>query len=65
MKYYYFAEAINIEKLNSIITEFSRERWIPEGKLIVMCHKGEVSYIQKLVYKRTWIEYIKEKLCIR
>lgn len=64
MKKYYFAEANTIQDLNLIINVFAKQRWISEGKLIIMCHKGEVYYIQKLVYKPTWIEYIKEKLCI-
>jgi phosphomevalonate kinase len=65
MKSYYFAEASTIEKLNFIIKDFTRENWKCEGKLIVMCHKGEVSYIQKLMYKRTWLEYFKDNVCIR
>jgi hypothetical protein len=65
MRSYYFVETRTLEELNVRVKEFSRERWIAEGKLIVMCHKGEVSYIQKLMYKRTWWEYIRENVCIR
>ena len=57
-------EARTIESLNERIMEFSRDGWIVDENLIVTYHDGKVSYIQRLAYKRTWLEYIREKICI-
>ena len=65
MKFYHYAEAYNIENLNYILSNFERKRWVPDGKLIVIPHGEKVIYLQRLVYKRTWGEYIKHKFCIK
>jgi hypothetical protein len=64
MKSYYFAETSSIERLNRIVKEFAREGWIVDGTLIVFHHDNKPVYLQKLMYNRTWGEYIREVLCL-